>query len=209
MCTFLCRQYCPWPQCCMVRDCLCNSGWLATSQNWMKLWWDTQGDPQLQGSSTTIQQHLLLSFAARNRRGYYGRGRQVGTKTSENALRHVAQTIALEGYANPHLSYSSTDTDVPFSCLLKSYKTDDLAPKTQLALHIKAIQCVSDFYCTKQTLATAAVSDLITIALFSLLGTGEYAMKLSRSRNRIVQLRQQDVRFFKRGTVLPHATPLE
>ena len=66
--------------------------------NWMELCSDKQQDPYLQDSSTTIQHHLLLSFAAQNRWLYYYRYHQVGTKTPETALRHVAQTIVLAGY---------------------------------------------------------------------------------------------------------------
>jgi hypothetical protein len=57
--------------------------------------------PYVQDSSATIQQHLLIGFAAQNRRGYYGRGLQVGAQTPETALRHVAQTIVLAGYSVP------------------------------------------------------------------------------------------------------------
>jgi integrase len=120
----------------------------------------------------------------------------------------VAQTIVLAGYPDPRRSYGSTDLDLPFSRLLKSYKAADPAPKPQLALPIRAIQCVVDYYRAKQTLVASAIADLLTIAFFFLLRPGEYAMTSSRSKTRTVQFRRQDVRFFKNGTVLPHSTPL-
>jgi hypothetical protein len=84
--------------------------------HWLEYCSDIRRDPYLQDSSATIQQHLLIDFAARNRRGYYGRGLQVGAQTPETALRHMAQTIVLAGYPDPPRSYRSTDLDLlPFS----------------------------------------------------------------------------------------------
>ena len=176
--------------------------------HWLEYCSDARRDPYLQDSSATIQQHLLIGFAARNRRGYYGRGLQVGTQTPETALRHVAQTIVLAGYPDPRRSYGSTDLDLPFSRLLKSYKSDDPAPKPQLALPIRAIEGIVKFYWAKQTQAASAIADLLTIAFFFLLRPGEYAMTSSRSKTRTVQFRRQDVRFFKNQTVLPHSATL-
>ena len=139
----------------------------------MELCSETRREPYLQDSSTTIQQHPLLCFAAPNRRVYYGRDRQVGAQTLETALRHVAQTIVLVGYSDPRRSYGSTDLDLPFSWLLKSYETNDLAPKPKLALPIWDIQYVTYLHCIKQTLGNTLVVELITIALFSLIYTAE------------------------------------
>ena len=174
----------------------------------MELCSDKQQDPYLQDSSTTIQHHLLLSFAAQNRWLYYYRYHQVGTKTPETALRHVAQTIVMSGYSGPRWSYGYTDLDLPFYQLLKSYKNDDPAQNPQLDIPISYIQCVADFYYTKQTLVVTVWEKLLTIRFFFLLSPGEYAMISSGSSAHSVQLRRQDVHFCKRGTVLPHAAPL-
>ena len=138
----------------------------------MELCSETRREPYLQDSSTTIQQHPLLCFAAPNRRVYYGRDRQVGAQTLETALRHVAQTIVLVGYSDPRRSYGSTDLDLPFSWLLKSYKPNNPTPNPQLALSIWAIKCFADFHHTKQSLVAKVVADLFNIALFFLLRPG-------------------------------------
>ena len=78
----------------------------------MELWLNMQRESYMQDISATIQNHLLLNFAARNRRSYYSRGRQVGSQTPETALRHVAQTVILEGYSNPCRSYGSIDHNI-------------------------------------------------------------------------------------------------
>jgi hypothetical protein len=115
----------------------------------------------------------------------------------------------LDGYPDPRRSYGSKDLDLPFSRLLKCYKSDDPAPKPQLALPVRAIQCAVAHYRDKGTPMAAAIADLLTIAFFFLLRPGEYTMPSTRARTRTVQFRRQDVRFFHNGTVLPHATPLD
>ena len=120
----------------------------------------------------------------------------------------MAQTIVLAGYADPRRSYGCKDLDLPFAKLLRSYKLQDPAPKPQLALPVRAIQCAVDFYRDKQTPAGRAIADLLTIAFFFLLRPGEYTMPTSHTKTRTVQFRRQDVRFFKNGTILPHSSPL-
>jgi hypothetical protein len=170
---------------------------------------DARRDPYLLDSSKSIQQQLLLGFAARIRRGYYGKGTQVQAQTPETALRHVAQTLVLAGYPDPRRSYGSKDLDLPFSRLLRSYKTDDPAPQPQLALPVRAVQCAVNHYTDQGTPTTCAIADLLTIAFFFLLRPGEYTMPSARSRTRTVQFRRQDIRFFKNGSILPHSTPLQ
>jgi hypothetical protein len=156
-----------------------------------------------------VQQNLLIGFTARVRRGYYGKGHQVQAQTPETALRHVAQTIVLAGYANPRRSYGSKDLDLPFSRLMKAYKCEDPAPQPQLALPARAIRVITAYYYTKQTPWATALADLLTITSFFLLRPGEYAMPTSRNKMRTVHFRRQDVRFFSNGQVVPHNVPLD
>jgi hypothetical protein len=159
-----------------------NAGWQAIAaatvddrlqaKNWnslLKFCGDARRDPYLTDSSKPIQQQLLLGFAARVWRGYYGRGSQVQAQTPETALRHVAQTLVLDGYPDPRRSYGSKDLDLPFSRLMKCYKSDDPAPKPQLALPVRAIQCAVDHYRDKGTPMLEAIADLLTTAFFFLL----------------------------------------
>jgi integrase len=114
----------------------------------------------------------------------------------------------LAGYADPRRSYGCKDLDLPFAKLFRSYKLQDPAPKPQLALPVRAVQCAVDFYRDKQTPVARAIADLLTIAFFFLLRPGEYTMPTSRTKTRTVQFRRQDVRFFKNGTILPHSASL-
>jgi hypothetical protein len=185
-----------------VDDRIQAKNWSA----WVEFCSDARRDPYLTDSSKPIQQQLLLGFASRVRRGYYGRGHQVNAQTPETALRHVAQTLVLAGYPDPRRSYGSKDLDLPFSRLLRSYKCDDPAPQPQLAVPVRAVQCAVTRYLDKGTPLDLAISDLLTLAFFFLLRPGEYTMPTSRTRTRTVQFRRQDVRFFKDGLVLPHTT---
>ena len=114
----------------------------------------------------------------------------------------------LAGYADPRRSYGNKDLDLPFSKLLRSYKLLDPAPKPQLALPVRAVQCAVDFYKAKHTPVARAISDLLTIAFFFLLRPGEYTMPTSRTKTRTIQFRRQDVRF-KAGSILPHSSSLQ
>jgi hypothetical protein len=187
--------------------------WMTASKRknwnaWLDLCANSRRDSYLTDCENPIQQQLLLGFATRVRRGYYGRGSHVQAQTPETALRHVAQTLVLDGYPDPRRSYGSKDLDLPFSRLLKCYENDDPAPKPQLALPVRAIQCAVDHYNQKGTHMSAAIADLLTTAFFFLLRPGEYTMPSSRTRTRTVQFCRQDVRFFRNGQVLPHTTPL-
>jgi hypothetical protein len=175
---------------------------------WLEFCSDARRDPYLLECSKPIQQQLLLGFAARIRRGYYGRGSQVQAQTPETALRHVAQTLVLDGYPDPRRSYGNKDLDLPFSRLLRTFKNDDPAPKPQLALPVRAIHCAVDHNNNKGTLLSFATADLLTIAFFFLLRPGEYTMPTTRTKTRTVQFRRQDIRFFKQGIILPHSAPL-
>jgi integrase len=176
---------------------------------WLEFCSDARRDPYLLDCDRPIQQQLLIGFAARVRRGYYGRGRTVQAQTPETAVRHVAQAIVLAGYPDPRRSSGSKDLDLPFAKLFQTYKTEDPAPKPQLALPVRAIQCIVTFYRNKGTPLACAIADLLTIAFFFLLRPGEYTMPSARTKTCTVQFRRQDVRFFRNGQVLPHSAPLE
>jgi hypothetical protein len=155
--------------------------------DWLKFCSDARHDPYLIDLTKSIQQQLLIAFAARVRQGYYGKGNTVQAQTPKTALRHVAQTLVLAGYPDPCQSYSAHELDLPFSKLLRSYKLDDPAPKPQLALPVRAIQCAVNFYNDKQTLLTRAIANLLTTAFFFLLHPGKYTMSTSCAKKRTIQ----------------------
>jgi hypothetical protein len=113
-----------------------NAGWQAIGaasvdetlraknwQSWLKFCSDARCDPYLQQTAKSVQQNLLIGFAARVRRGHSGS--QVQSHTPEIVLHNMAQTIVLAGYANLRRSYGCKDLNLPFPRLLKTYKCND------------------------------------------------------------------------------------
>ena len=88
-------------------------------------------------------------------------------------------------------------------------KKIDTAPKLQLSLPIQAVQCAAKFYWVKNTPKVLSIEDLLIIVLYFLLKPVEYSMTYSCASNHTVQFRRRDIRFFKKGTVVPHDSPLE
>jgi hypothetical protein len=120
--------------------------------DWLEFCTDARRNPHLIDSTKSIQQQLLVAFAARVRRGHYRQGNTVQAQTPKTALRQVAQTLVLAGYPDPQRSYGAHKLDLPLSKLLHSYKLDDPAPKAQLTLPVRAIQCeyTMSTSCTKK-----------------------------------------------------------
>ena len=163
-------------------------------------------DPWLRHHSDASKQTHLLAFAARVRTGIFGRSIQVGHQSVEKVLRYVAQTLVLAGYPDPRRTSGGSDLDLPFSRLLKSYKTDDPPPKPQLALPVATVARAASFHTTRHPALTRATADLVTIAFFYLLRVGEYTMPKPHLRTRTVQFRVQDVTFRAQDdSIIPHS----
>jgi hypothetical protein len=91
-------------------------------------------------------------------------------------LRRKSQTLVLAGYPNPWRSYGSKHLNLPFSCIMKTYKNANPAPKPQLALPVRAIQCIVAHYCTNPSPQANTIADLLTIAFFFILCPGKSTM---------------------------------
>ena len=147
----------------------------------------------------------MLGFAARNRTGFIGKGRQVSAQTVEKALRHVAQAFVLEGYDDPRRAGAGSNLALPFTHILKSFRDKDPAPQPLVALPVHAIDLAAaarnDPGTTPREVATA---HLIVIAFDFLLRVGEYTLPPEHRSTRTVQFRVCcDVRFWQGQTLLP------
>jgi hypothetical protein len=177
--------------------------------NWTAYACECRIDPWLQYHTKPSKQSYFLAFATRIRSGIFGKAVQVGHQSVEKAMRHVAQTLLLAGYKDPRRSYGSKELDLPFRHLLKSYKTQDLAPRPQLAIPVGTIERAAAYHQPSNSALTRATADLTTIAFFFLLRLGEYAMPKRTAQTRTVQFRLQDVMFCQaNGFVIPHTSPL-
>jgi hypothetical protein len=178
-------------------------------QNWRAYAGECKIDPWLRYHDRASQQFYLLAFAARVRTGIFGRGIQVGFQSVEKALRYVAQTLVLAGYADPRRTPGCTDLDLPFSRLLSAYKNNDPAPQPQLALPVRAIEAAAVLHHAPNSPRVRAAADLTTTAFFFLLRVGGYTMPKARAVTRTVQFRVKDVTFRRAdGTVIPNPTGL-
>jgi hypothetical protein len=68
----------------------------------------------------------LLIFAVAVQEGQYGLGPQVKVQSVERALRHVAQSLILDGHRDPRrASAAQQSLDLPISRLLKKFRDED------------------------------------------------------------------------------------
>ena len=157
----------------------------ATSWRWWQQYCTDCGtDPWLRDTNPALRSQLLLGFAARARTGYFGKGRQVGAQTVEEALRHVAQAFVLEGYTDPRRAGASADLAVAL-------------PVHAIAL--AATACHDPNALPRET----ATAHLIVMAFYFLLRVGEYTLPLEHRTTRTVQFRICDIRFWQGQTLLP------
>jgi hypothetical protein len=154
--------------------------------NWSRYAQQCRIDPWMRYLDKALQQTYLLAFAARVRTGLYGRAVQVGSQSVKKALRHVAQTLLLEGY-----------------------KEQDPAPKPQLALPVTTIEHAGAYHQAPHDALSRATADLTTIAFFFLLRVGEYTMPRRNVRTRTEQFRVQDITFRRNDLVIPNTAPLD
>ena len=117
-------------------------------------------------------------------------------------------TLLLAGYDDPRRTYGTTELDIPFRRLLKSYRDADPPPKPQLALPVATGECAGTYHHAPNMVLTRATADLITTAFFFLLQIGEYAMPSANTHTWMVQFWVQDVTFCKTGFMLSNKLPL-
>jgi integrase len=139
--------------------------------------------------------HVLMAFAARVRAGAFGKGQQVGCQSVATALRHVAQAFVLASHGDPRREGDSPDLGLAFTRLYHSYRTEDPAPKPQLALPISVIEDVVKHEGTSRDPKAQALADLVMLAFFFLLRVGEYTPSGTRT-TRTTQIRRKDMQFW-------------
>jgi hypothetical protein len=158
--------------------------------------------PGSNGPQATTEQ--LLTFAVAVQEGQYGLGAQVKVQSVERALRHVAQSLVLDGHRDPQQASAAQQAlDLPISRLLKKFWDDDPKAEPKLALPVSTITAIVNNY--RWDPHMEAVADLIIIAFFYLLRVGEYTSPAKLQDKRTIALRDCDVRLWKDGNLLPHS----
>jgi hypothetical protein len=146
-------------------------------------------------------------FAVAVREGQYRRGAQVKVQSVEKALRHVAQTLVLDGRPDPRKAFQSQQAlDLPISQLLKSFGDSDSPAEPKLAIPISTITAILEQY--RWNPGLDAVADLVTIAFFYLLRVGKYTSPASHREKWTIPLRLCDIKLWRTGVVLHHSSGL-
>jgi hypothetical protein len=114
-------------------------------------------------TSSKTTSNRLLTFAVAVQEGQYGLGDQVKVQSVEQALRHVAQRLVLDGHPDPRrASPGQHSLDLPIAWLIKKIRDEDPPPQPKLAIPISMITAVSKNY--RMTPHLEAVQDLVIIA---------------------------------------------
>jgi len=156
---------------------------LASDRHW-SLWTtfctDINLDPYL--SDQSIDPILLLRvFAIRYRTGQLApSGRPVQSRTVENALRSVGQTLALLGTPDPRLNHMGA-VDFRLTRLLRGFHAADPAPNRVRPIPLKILQTVMEMANEAPTPGSPATADMACIAFFFLLHPGEYTAKTNNT----------------------------
>ena len=165
-------------------------------------------DPLLRYNEPAETVAALQAFAAFVRQGSVGRGKQVGTQAVQVALRSVGAKFELDAKPNP--CYKDGYTPKYWKALeqqIEGYKRQDPAPQPKLAVPVAVPHwCVATGLASKSPKAQA-VGDLTNVAFYYLLRVGEYTYLPPTRKRRTKQFRVRDVKFWKKGQVLPLDSP--
>jgi hypothetical protein len=146
-------------------------------------------------------------FAVAVREGKYGLGNQVKVQSVEQALRHVAQRLVLDGHPDPRRgSPGQHSLDLPIAWLIKKFRDEDPPAQPKLAIPISTITALAKNY--RMTPHLDAVTDLVIIAFFYLLQVGEYTTPHHVRTKRTIPLRDCDIRLWYQGKIIPHSAGL-
>jgi hypothetical protein len=171
-------------------------------------------DPTLQTASYIHKMRCLSGFAAIQRAGVYGRGKQVQAGTVSGALTAVGQKIALDYEINPTKRLGSDKFAPRLAEMLTGWAKDDPATVKKMPVEADVPEFMAEQgYRKGGSQLSRAVGDCALIAFYFLLRVGEYTIK--RSRNETKQTKQfklEDCTFFRKNALgqlrqLPRAAP--
>jgi hypothetical protein len=161
-----------------------------------------------------IRDTVLTAFAARVRKGYYGRGHQIKVPGVTDALSAISKTIELAGYKSP--VYRAPNTyNLAIERCIEGWRREDPPAVPQLALPIAVPVHLAETAYKTTDAHQQAVADLSLTAFFYLLRVGEYTRPRTVTRGgkkvsatRTKQFRVGDVGFHRNDKILPRNSPL-
>ena len=183
-------------------------------RHWVAYTHQCKTNPYLTGESKLHQAILLTGYAARVRAGAFGLRNEVKVQTVSNALAAISKTIELAGQQSP--VYQAPETYIlPIQRCLEGFRRQDPPAIPQLAVPVTLPNEALKHAYTSTNPQVRATGDLIVVAFFYLLRSGEYTNPRQVKENdtwkratRTRQFRVQDVGFHKDAKILPRNSPL-
>mmetsp|Transcript_36829 Transcript_36829/g.82805 ORF Transcript_36829/g.82805 Transcript_36829/m.82805 type:complete len:416 (-) Transcript_36829:347-1594(-) len=158
-------------------------------------------DPHLEAATTRFQTRarVLSGFAARTRRGAFGRGRQIAAGSVASAITAVGQAISLDTGVNPTKNEGSKELIYPLQVMMSGFKKEDPATVKKLPIEVDVPEYLASLgRHAGSSERDQAIGDLSLIGFYYLLRSAEYTKNRSRDEKQTVEFRVIDVTFFKR-----------
>ena len=182
--------------------------------HWVAYTHKCKSNPYLTGESPINQAVIITGYASRVRSGAFGLGDEVKVQTVANALASISKTIELAGEHSP--VYTSPDTYIlPVQRCLEGFRQEDPLAIPQLAVPVAVPNEAFKIAYQTPNPYSQATGDLILIAFYYLLRSGEYTkprkVKVNGQWKHVTRTRQfrvQDIGFYKNGSILSRHSPL-
>lgn len=174
-------------------------------------------DPFLKHVTNLERDTIIGGYAARVRRGYYGKGATIKVQAVTDALSSISKTIELVGEQSPlYKDPSGSHYTTPIQRIIEGFRRDDPPPVPQLAVPVAVPNLCYEAGMKNGSSKATTIGNLALIAFYYLLRVGEYTKPkfsyhngVKRPATRTKQFRVGDVGFFKNGKILPRSSPLE
>ena len=176
-------------------------------------------DPLLAKTDPLIRDMALTAYAARVRRGHYGRRNQIRVSGVSEALSSISKTIELAGYRSP-VYRAPNRYNLAIERAVEGWRREDPPAVPQLAVPVTVPTHLAETAYSNSLDTSShfekAVADLALIAFYYLLRVGEYTKPRFVTRQgkkiratRTQQFQVKDVGFFKNGHILPRRSSLD
>ena len=160
-------------------------------------------DPELQETPYNHRIRCLTGFAALQRKGYYGRGREIPVGSVSSALTAVSQKIVLAHEVNPTKQRGSDKFAPRIAEMLAGWGKEDPATIKKLPVEANVPELLALASLMKGTTELQmAIGDCALVAFYYLCRVGEYTVKKTRNHTKqIKQFELKDCTFFKRNAM--------
>jgi hypothetical protein len=140
--------------------------WTQYVQHWNR-------SPFLDNATQLESNIIIQAYAARVRTGFYGEGHTVKVQTVSKALAAISKTLELAGQPSP-VYREDQKYQVSIEKMIEGMRRADPLPRPQLAVPVKLVREASLLALKSGDPKHQAITDLMVIAFYYLLRSGEY-----------------------------------